>query len=314
MPEAGTVVLSIDAELLWGFHDLDDVPWDRVDSARESWLAALDIFETHDVPATWAVVGYLMLETSASEPGDHPAGEEWLARDVVESDTSDTPDSYWFGRDLVDAIRDSGVDHEIGSHSFSHVEFGRSSTTAEVAEAELRYSREVAGEKGLDPTAFVFPRNNIGHRGLLAEHGFDCYRGATPDRWYDRIPFRRAGKFIDWGVGASAPPIVVPTVDEHGLVNVPASLYLFHFEGPPRAAVETVTGNPVIGQVELGLERLQDEPDGVFHLWFHPNNITTEADLTRVETVVETIATHRDRHGVTVETMGGVAERVKDGG
>lgn len=309
MPEAGTVVISIDAELIWGFHDLDDVPMDRVESARESWLAALDRFETHDVPATWAVVGHLMLEACDGAHSDHPAGSEWFARDPG---GSYTPDSYWFGRDLVDAIHNSDTDHEIGSHSFSHVEFGHPSTTTAIAEAELRYSREVAAEYDIEPTSFVYPRHNIGHRELLAEHGFDCYRGATPDRWYDRTPFRRAGKFLDWGIGTSTPPIVSPTIDEHGLVNVPASLYLYHLEGPARAAIETVTNNPVLGQVELGLERLKDTPDGVFHLWFHPNNITTQRELDRFETVIGMIAEYRDRHGVTVETMGEVAERVRD--
>jgi peptidoglycan/xylan/chitin deacetylase (PgdA/CDA1 family) len=311
MPDSGTVVLSIDAELIWGFHDLAEIPMERVESARESWLTVVDLFETYDVPATWAVVGHLLLDACTGTHSQHPAGEDWFARDPG---GSYSPSSYWFGQDLVDAVLDSKIEHEIGSHSFSHVEFGRSSTTAEIADAELRYSRETAANYGLDPTSFVFPRNNIGHRSLLAEHGFRCYRGTTPDRWYDRTPFRRAGKFVDWGIGASAPPIVSPTVDEHGLVNIPASLYLFDFEGPPRVAVETVFDNPVIRQVERGLERLQHEQEGVFHLWFHPNNMTTRQDHDRMRAIISLIAEYRDRHGIQIETMEQVSERVLDGG
>ncbi len=309
MTDSRSIVLSIDAELAWGFHDLQTQPADRIESARESWLTLLDLFERNDLPATWAVVGHLFLERCNGRHEDHPAGEEWFARDPggVASSTSE-----WFGRDLIEAILDSDVGHEIGSHSFSHVEFGAPETTPEIAAAELRHSREAATEYELEPTSFVFPRNNIGYRELLAEHGFTCYRGATPLRWYDEVPLRRAGKFLSWGSGTSAPPIVTPTVDQHGLVDIPASLYLFDFEGPPRTAVETVTTDPVVRQVELGIERLANAREGVFHLWLHPNNITTARDHDRMETVISMVTECRDRHDVTVETMAQVERRVRN--
>ncbi|MFB6240348.1 MAG: hypothetical protein ABEJ46_02080, partial [Gemmatimonadota bacterium] len=53
-----------------------------------------------------------------------------------------------------------------------------------------RAGRAVAEDWGLSLSSFVFPRNNLGHREVLAEHGFDCYRGRAPDRWYDDSPLR----------------------------------------------------------------------------------------------------------------------------
>lgn len=306
----GTVVLSLDAELNWGFHDLEDVPTERASHAREAWLNVLDLLDDHGIPATWAVVGRLFSEGGVDAELDHPAGEEWFARSEADS----FPGSGWVGRDLIDAVRDADVDHEIGSHSHSHVEFGNPETTREIAEAELQRSVIAAEHYGIDLESFVFPRNDIGHRDLLADHGFTSYRGRAPDRWYERIPVKRLGKLATFTIGTAPPPIVEPFVDEYGLVNVPASMYLFTFEGPVRDAVEPVFGDPVVRQVELGLERLRTRNRGILHLWLHPNNVTTERDRTRMDEIVSLIADHRDRHAVGIETMRGIARQVRADG
>lgn len=303
-----TIVISIDAELVWGFHDKDEVPTERVGRARQSWLDSVALFDEYDVATTWAIVGHLFLEECSGDHATHPAGEEWFSRDPG---GAHTPDSRWFGRGLIDAVVESDVDHEIASHTFSHVVFDAPETTPEVAAAELEYSCEAAAEYGIDLDSFVYPRNYVDHRDLLAEYGFECYRGVAPDRWYDATPVRRAGKFATYALGATAPPIVTPEVDEYGLVNVPASMYLFALDGAPRDALERVAQDPVVRQVRLGLERLADEGEGVLHLWFHPNNVTTERDLARLREVVATISDHRDRHGVDVETMARVADQVR---
>lgn len=311
MSGSSSVVVSLDAELGWGFHDYDEMPEERVANARDAWLDLLEVFDANDVPATWAIVGHLFLEECSGEHDDHPAGPEWFARDPG---GRWSPDSDWFGRDLIDAVVDSDVDHDVGSHTFSHVEFGNPEPPVAVAEAELRQSREAAADYDLDLESFVFPRNRIGHRDLLAEHGFTCYRGHPPDRWYDGGPLRTAGKLATFALGATAPPIVTPAVDEYGLVNVPASMYLFEFEGGPRDALQAVSRDPVVRQVELGLKRLRDGQEGVLHLWLHPNNVTSAQDLTRMHEIASLLASYRDRHGIDVETMAEVAARVEADG
>jgi peptidoglycan/xylan/chitin deacetylase (PgdA/CDA1 family) len=49
-------VISVDAELGWGFHDIDP-PTSRVEAARTGWKRLAGLFNEYDVPATWAVVG-----------------------------------------------------------------------------------------------------------------------------------------------------------------------------------------------------------------------------------------------------------------
>lgn len=302
------IVLSLDAELTWGFHDHAEIPMDRVENARDSWSYLLDLFDEYEIPATWAVVGHLFLDGCDGVHPDHPAGRGWFSRDPGGNHTED---SDWFGPDLIDAIRDSDADHDIGSHSFSHVEFGDEWVSSDVAEAELRRSVDIAERHGIDIESFVFPRNNVGHLDLLAEYGFSCYRGHSPDRWYDTTSIRPLGKLATYALGASGPPVVDPHVDDHGLVNIPASMYLFSLEGPAGKAVGAVAGDPVIRQVELGLERLR-ESRGVVHLWLHPNNVTTDPDRRRLQRVVSMIGDYRDRYDIDVMTMSRVANGVRN--
>lgn len=315
----GTVVISLDAELGWGFHDHESLPAERVAGARGAWRFLVDLFAEHEIPATWAVVGHLFLAECDGVHADHPAGAEWFARDSggrydpdKGGETADDADprSNWFGPDLIESIRDGDVDHEIGSHTFSHVEFGKADTSREVAAAELERSAAVAAERGIELDSLVFPRNSVGHRELLRDHGFSSYRGHAPDRWYDGGSFRRPGKLATYALGAAAPPIVEPTVDEHGLVNVPASLYLYAFDGAARDAIEAVSGDPVARQVRLGLERLRDLDRGVLHLWLHPNNVRTGRDRERLRRIAALIAAYRDEYGIGVDTMAGVAAGV----
>jgi len=304
------VVISLDAELAWGFHDHEELPQARVAAARDGWQWLLDQFETRSIPATWAVVGHLMLAECDGRHEYHPATEGWFERDPG-GDEHRSP--RWFGRSLVEAIVDSGPDHEIGSHTFSHPEFGASETTRDAADAEVRRAMAVTAEWDLSLSSFVFPRNNLGHRDVLAEHGVDCYRGRAPDRWYDDAPLRPLGKAVSYAAGRTPPPIVRPRIDSRGLVEIPASLYLFSFEGLAGDALRRVRGDPVVRRVERGLEALRDQA-GLLHLWLHPNNLQTAADRRRIERVLDLIATHRERTGTEVITMREVADTVRQHG
>ena len=302
----GSVVLSLDAELAWGFHDADEMPADRVATARESWLRLLDVLDEFRFPATWAVVGHLMLDSCDGDHDDHAAPDGWFDRDPG---TRERRDERWYGSKLVDAIEDADVDHEIGSHTFSHVEMGH--TTREVASAEMREAVEVAEDRGLSVDSVVFPRNYVGHRDVLAAYGVTCYRGNKPARWYDGGLTGSAAKLLGWPTKAVSPTLVTPEEDEYGLINVPASLYLFGFEGAARTAVERMAGDPIVSMAKRGIDRAATE-DGVFHMWLHPNNLTEERDFERLRAVLEHAATVRDETGLEIRTMRDVASDLKD--
>lgn len=301
----GSVVVSVDAELAWGFHDMEAPPADRIAAGRPGWLALLSLFERYRVPATWAVVGHLFLSDCDGTHPEHPAPIGWFEH---ERGSDRTPDERRFGRDLVSAIGSADVAHDVGAHTFSHVELGDPRTTRELARAEVAASLEVAHRDGLDPVSFVFPRNNVGHRDVLAAYGFRCYRGVRPDGDDGPRLFGPARKLAGATVGDPPSP-VTPSVDEYGLVNVPASLYLFGFEGLPRSIVEPVIGDPIVRQARRGIDAAA-RSEGVFHVWLHPNNLVDDRDVERVRSILAHVDRRRRETPLAVETMRDVADRV----
>ncbi|WP_433623772.1 polysaccharide deacetylase family protein [Halomicrococcus sp. NG-SE-24] len=297
------VVLSVDAELAWGFHDSSEVP-ERRAVASETWERLLDLLDEFDVPATWAIVGHLFIRECDGEHEDHATPtDDWFDDDPGGSAASAPP---WFGDGLVEAVADADAGHEIGGHTFSHVAFGDERTTRDVAIAETRASVEAADDAGFSLQSFVFPGNDVGHRDVLAAYGFTCYRGTRPALWYDDAILRSVAKTVDLTVSGTTPPLVEPTVDDHGLVNVPASMYLFGFEGWPRTVLERSWADPMLRAAKRGIDRAADE-EGVFHLWLHPSDLVAERDFRRLRAVLEHVDAVREATDLAVRTMGEVA-------
>lgn len=300
----GSVVMSIDAELGWGFHDVASPPPDRLAAARRGWRQLVDLLDEYRVPATWAVVGHLFLAGCDGEHAAHPTALDWFERE--RTSWRDRPDLR-FAPELVADVLGARVDHDVGSHTFSHVDAGEPWVDREVFLAELVAANEAAGSLGVEPRSFVFPRNVVGFRETLAEAGLDVYRG--PRRLPEGGLARSFGKLVE-ATDPERARLVQPSVDEHGLVEVPPSLYLYGFEGLARTVVESVWTDPVVAQAKHGIERAA-RTSGVFHVWLHPNNLVDARDVRRLRAVLEHISRLRRTGGLVVETMADVADRIR---
>lgn len=300
----GSVVISVDAELAWGFHDREVPPQDRIEAGRRGWLALLSLFDEFGVPATWAVVGHLFLADCDGAHPEHPAPIGWFDH---ERGSGRMSAEVRYGPDLIAALIEAEAAHDVGSHTFSHVEMGDPRTTRELARAEVASSLEVGLQKGLDPVSFVFPRNNVGHRDVLAAYGFECYRGVRPE---DGSALPGPMRKLSEATVGDPPPLVTPSVDEYGLVNVPASLFLFGFEGVARSCVEPIIGDPIVRQAKRGIDAAAAS-DGVFHVWLHPNNLVGERDVERMRAILEYVDRRRRETSLRVETMRDFADRMQ---
>jgi peptidoglycan/xylan/chitin deacetylase (PgdA/CDA1 family) len=291
----GSVVISVDAALGWGVHHQSSPPTDRVERARWGWKRLVSLFDRYDVPATWAVVGHLLLETCDGRHEDHPAGPEWFSR---ERGTWEDRPELRFAHDLVDQLRSATVDHDIGFHSFSNVDFTAAATTREVAAAELQRCRRLADQYRLSAPSVTFPGNNVAHRGLLATHGFRCYRGGrSPD----------GGSLRKLGEAAGLPArsrLVDPSIDEYGLVRVPPSLSLFGYEGWKRRVTAPLLGDPIVAAARNGIDAATNR-DGVFHMWLRPMDVTGQRDVDRLVDIFEYLDERRT--DLDIDTMADVA-------
>ncbi len=292
----GIFVVSIDLELAWGICDRPLRPALRSALAleREVIRSILAIFSAYEVRATWAVVGHL-LTTECGRDGAtvHPEIPRPITRnghrDWFFQHPADPEDPLWSGPEIVDWIRQTSPAQEIGSHSFAHLIYHPATTHREAVRADLVIARRLHDAHELPFVSFVFPRNVVGYRDLLAAAGIRVYRGVIP-AWYGAAPLpvlRRLGHLLDFLL-AVPPPTVRPAVDELGLVNVPDSMLLLGRNGPRRL----VSPARLVRKAVSGLERAAERRE-VFHLRFHPSNFAYRTDE-QLE-VLEAIARHAQR-------------------
>jgi ubiquinone/menaquinone biosynthesis C-methylase UbiE/peptidoglycan/xylan/chitin deacetylase (PgdA/CDA1 family) len=252
MNPPGALTISIDLELAWGACDVPLTPQRREALGRERAIVRrlLDLFAAYEIRATWAVVGQLMVRDQAADP-------------------------VWYAQDLIDLLRGASPPQEIGSHSFRHLPYDERRVPRDTVQADLAAAHALHHARGLPFEAFVFPRNVEGYHALLREAGIAVYRGKTA-RWYERLPvrpLRRALHLASYSIPV-CPPTVRPTVDAHGLVNVPDSLLLMGRQGLRRLIPPAVLCRKGL----MALDRAAARGD-VFHLWFHPSNFAEQPEV-----------------------------------
>lgn len=279
-----TVVISLDLELSWGTFDLSYGD-DLLRMAR--WTHDVGVprllhhLTSNGLSATWAVVG-AMMRSSLPEVSGLPEvkyphfSKPWFSYAPKKGTEATHPE--WFGESLVETIRRARPRQEIGFHSFSHVPFGLQGMTRERAIAEYSYCVQVARESGIPARSFVFPRNLVAYLRELRDAGFDCFRDVdeVPLRFKNRTLTSIAMVWADF-IGLS-PRMIKPSFKE-GLVSIPGSLMIRYAAGWRKY----IPDSSRLRRLRKGLELVRRN-GGVFHVWFHPENLYAERP--RLENVV----------------------------
>src|SRR2546422_4414449 len=180
--------ISADFEMSWAFrHHPKEVARDRGQRERENIPHLLQIFERCAFPITWATVGHLFLESCTRLPNGlaHPElprpprntlwTGDWYMHDPC---TDYKHDPLWYAPDLIQNILESPVRHEIGTHSFSHIDFSPACSDPILARRELEVSAVAMQRFGITPRSLVYPFNRMGHtyHDLLAELSITAVR------------------------------------------------------------------------------------------------------------------------------------------
>lgn len=306
--DSGAFTLSLDTELIWGV-----VHWTRkehersVSRAREVIGALLSLMDQYDIPATWAIVGHLFLDSCRAENGKkHPdmprPGYSWLGEDWYEVDpcTDIESDPHFYGRDIVEGILAAGTRHEIGCHSFSHPIFGEMGCTKEVAEAELKKCRALARDFGVELKTMVFPQNSVAYLDVLKDNGFSCYRGMDP-LWYNGYPktMQKVIHPLDVAL-ATNPPVVEPEEVLPGLWNIPGSMLYLSCDGIRNA----IPVSSRVAKAKKGIDRAIRQKR-IFHLWFHPFNLASRMHdmLEGIESIFRYVNEKKETGEIEVKTM-----------
>ena len=93
-----------------------------------------------------------------------------------------THDPLWYAPDLIEQILQNRVRHELGTHSFSHIDFSPSCSNTTLVRRELVESATAMRRFGVTPRSLVYPFNRMGHayHDVLAEVGITAVRHRDP--------------------------------------------------------------------------------------------------------------------------------------
>lgn len=286
----GTFILSLDTEIAWG-TDASDLP--RYAHCFDNYRAILrrlvNLLDSYSIPATWAIVGHLLLPES--DPRKRASAQ---------------PPHWYHAPYALDWIQGAKTSHEIGTHTFSHVYTDEPATTREVWEQELQTCVNIHREHGLTIRSLVFPRNQVAYLDTLPKFGITSYRGQE-HTWYRGLPKRaqRPMHLLDRALGLQPPTYDLKTLKVGAnLINLPSSQFLMAYDGI-RGRIPTESR---VRQARRGIEQAVRKGE-LYHLWFHPFNLgTSDAMFDALAQILQLAAEQREKGGLAIMTMAGAAE------
>ncbi len=189
------LLIQADFELAWAWRYAKNsdnplaLAYQKAKLERENIPLILTYCEKYNIPISWATVGHMML-SSCEEMNlvKHPEiprfsqfenqywrfqGKDWFEYDPC-SDYKRAPE--WYSPDLINLILESKVKHEIGCHTFSHIDCRDEVCSSSLFKAELDACKKSASQFNINLKSFVHPGFTIGNLKNLADEGFTSYR------------------------------------------------------------------------------------------------------------------------------------------
>jgi peptidoglycan/xylan/chitin deacetylase (PgdA/CDA1 family) len=290
--DKGVVVLSADFEMAWAFQYSKNLAARATEQGlleRENVPKIISLLDQYDIPVTWATVGHLFLKSCIKENDkvhpEMPRPEyfenrnwnfnkgDWYQHDPG---TNYKENPAWYAPDLIDKILSSNIDHEIGCHTFSHIDFTDKNCPPELAEAEIQKCKALASEKNISLQSIVFPGGTEGNHEILKKHGISCYRKPME---YD---------------------IDIPKKDKYGLVAIPSS---YGMDKP-----QYNWSKETCFKIAKSFIDKASRHKKVCHLWFHPSMDPWYLKYIFPE-ILKYIAEKREKNEIDVMTMGEIAEK-----
>ncbi len=318
MREPGALVVSLDFELHWGMRDVVTLDGYRanLDGAAAATRRMLDLFEQHELHATWACVGLLFAHDSGEAQRFAPRllpsyrARELSPFETIERGEVDAARSCYFAPELIAAIAER-PHQEIATHTFSHYYCNELGQTAEQFDADLEAAVAIARQCDVQIESLVFPRNqsNSAYLPILAKHGITSYRGLTANWAFEHADsklgtvVRRGLRLADNYAPLCSP---TPTTTEQlrgAPINIPGSRFLRPYD-------------PRLRQFdELRIHRMQAEmtraaeAGEIYHLWWHPHNfgVHQNDNFAILDRLLRHARSLVERHGFRSLTMAELA-------
>jgi len=194
-PFSAVITITADFELAWAprysksFSNPLKRSLELARTERNNVPKLLSLCDKYDIPITWATVGHLFLKDCKRLDGkahiEIPSvknyngpywnfyGKDWFEYDPC-SNFIDSPE--WYAPDLIEKILNSEAKHEIGCHTFSHIDCRDEVCPLDLFKAELIECKKEASKIGVELKSFVHPGHTIGNLDELVELGFTSFQ------------------------------------------------------------------------------------------------------------------------------------------
>lgn len=308
----GTVTISMEVELGWGVHDRTTPPDAHLSETGEQerfYLSRLLTWcDEYEIPISFDVTGHLGLDSCAgTHDGPHSPG--WFDADPG---TNVTEDPLFYAPDAVQEIVDASTQHELCSHTFSHILCDEADP--ETVAWELQESqRMIRDYTGSNTVSLVPPRHSPPPTDPLRENGIEIVRMGV-----DTSTSSRTERLIEllYGPHPVFEPIIANDV-VYTYCTTYSSLVSPALPAGQRAPnlPFSLLPNRVARRLHRGyLTRAVDaavEAEGCCHLWCHLYDLANEHQWPIIRDFLGELATRRENGEIRILPMAALNEQVR---
>lgn len=319
----GIFIISLDFELYWGLRDKRTLIGYRENllGVRKAVEEILNIFNSYNIHATWATVGFLFFsninELRKYYPAKLPTYNNAKLNPYQYIDNNDNLQNlYHFAPELLKLICKYNR-QEIGTHTFSHYYCLESDQTIEQFKSDIYSAIIIARNKQLKIKSLVFPRNQWNEKYLfvLRELGIRCYRGNEINWLYNAVNeknnhiFRRILRLLDAYINISGYNTYnISEIEKKEPFNIPASRFLRPFS------------KRLILFENLRFKRIKKamtyaaKTNTIFHLWWHPHNfgINTYQNISFLRKILQHFIWLQKKYGMRSYNMGEISNLLSE--
>lgn len=308
----GTLVISLDFELLWGVFD--KVNWNEKKVYFENTVKVipkiLDLFDKYEISCTWATVGMLFNanwdEWNSNIPKRVPDYSNQnlsaykFGKSIQRKDTED----LCFAPQLIKQIIES-ENQELATHTYSHYYCKEDGQTLDDFDSDIMLSIEIARKFGAETQSLVFPRNQLNSKYLsnCKDLGIQNVR-SNPKNWYwaeteNNTIQQKIFRTGDAYFGLKDKPYNFSDIEELNQLCVqPASRLLRPYSG--RTLLDKFKLKRIINEISYAARS-----EKIYHLWWHPHNFgeNPEQNLKDLESILVHFTKCRNQFGFASHSM-----------
>lgn len=302
----GTITLSVEIELGWGMHDQGEFSHLSHDRTTEEQALSrlLAVCDDQQIEISFDIVGHLYHNAcSGSHEGPYPT--DWWKNDPGSS-AAQAP--LFYAPSMVTAIAERSVDHELCTHTYSHILAAE--MCDEVTRHELRRVRTIHDEWDIpESSSIVMPRHQEVNYSVLSEYGIEVIR--RPIETYGGSDLTPPAKL--WWLFTRDHPICALRRASDGIVETTctphpslASVTLpagqrtppLYFRTMPRRIREYMHRRYLCDAFELAADTHSH-----VHLWTHLFNIANDSQWRALKPALERLGELRNQGCVDVHPM-----------